>query len=390
MKISGVETFAVNTGFRPRRPWLFCAVRTDEGLTGYSEFGCDGITRGLQGLVQDLAERLVGKDPTAVDKHALDLYRYTRQASYGATQMAIAGLELALWDLAGKALGVPVWRLFGGPHRERQRVYWSHCATYRVENWQLFGVKPLRTMADLAAAAREVVGRGYSAFKTNIIWPGDPARRISQGRVGPHDQLATRDIIDQAAAQIATMREAVGPDVDICLDVNVNFKPVEAIRLGRALEPYNLFWLEIDNQDARALAGLRAAIRTPICGGEQLLTARQYRPYFEAQALDVVMVDVQWQGFSAAKKVADLAELYELNVAPHNYNGHLSTFQSLNLCAAVSNVKIMESDPDAVPLRDELFTRLPEIKDGQMAIPTAPGWGTDLNEAAARQHAWSG
>ncbi|HEY7649797.1 MAG TPA: mandelate racemase/muconate lactonizing enzyme family protein [Methylomirabilota bacterium] len=390
MKITGVETFAVNTGFRPARPWLFCAVRTDAGLTGYSEFGCDGITRGLQGLVQDLAERLIGKDPTAVDKHAMDLYRYTRQAAYGATQMAIAGLELALWDLAGKALGVPVWRLFGGPHRERQRVYWSHCATYRVENWELFGVKPLRTMADLGAAAREVVGRGYTAFKTNIIWPGEPARRISQGKLGPHDQLATREIIDQAAAQIAVMREAVGPDVDICLDVNVNFKPVEAIRLGHALEPYQLFWLEIDNQDARALAGLRSAIRTPICGGEQLLTVRQYRPYFEAQALDVVMVDVQWQGFSAAKKVADLAETHELNVAPHNYNGHLSTFQSLNLCAAVSNVKIMESDPDAVPLRDELFTRLPEVKDGHMTVPSAPGWGTELNEAAARKHAWTG
>jgi L-alanine-DL-glutamate epimerase-like enolase superfamily enzyme len=390
MKITGVETFAVNTGFRPARPWLFCAVRTDEGLTGYSEFGCDGITRGLQGLVQDLAERLIGRDPTAVDKHAMDLYRYTRQAAYGATQMAIAGIELALWDLAGKALGVPVWRLFGGPHRERQRVYWSHCATYRVENWELFGVKPLQTMADLGAAAREVVGRGYTAFKTNIIWPGEPARRISQGKLGPHDQLATREIIDQAAAQIAVMREAVGPGVDICLDVNVNFKPVEAIRLGHALQPYNLFWLEIDNQDARALAGLRAAIRTPICGGEQLLTVRQYRPFFEAQALDVVMVDVQWQGFSAARRVADLAETYELNVAPHNYNGHLSTFQSLNLCAAVSNVKIMESDPDAVPLRDELFTRLPEVKDGHMTVPTAPGWGTELNEAAARKHAWTG
>ena len=152
------------------------------------------------------------------------------------------------------------------------------------------------------------------------------------------------------------MREAVGPDVEICLDVNVNFKPVEAIRLARALEPFNLFWLEIDNQDAAALAELKRAVRVPICSGEQLLTVRQYRPYFDHQAMDVVMVDACWQGFGAAKKVADLAEAYELNIAPHNYNGHLSTFQALNLCASVSNVKIMESDPDAVPCRDELFT----------------------------------
>jgi len=106
--------------------------------------------------------------------------------------------------------------------------------------------------------------------------------------------------------------------------------------------------------------------------------------------MDVVMVDVQWQGFSAAKKVADLAESYELNVALHNYNGHLSTFQSLNLCASVSNVKIMESDPEHTPWRDELVTVLPTVTGGMMRIPEGPGWGTELNESAARKHAWSG
>ena len=106
--------------------------------------------------------------------------------------------------------------------------------------------------------------------------------------------------------------------------------------------------------------------------------------------MDIIMVDACWQGFSAAKKVADLAETYEINVAPHNYNGHLSTFQALNLVASVSNVKIMESDPDATPIRDELFTVLPEIKDGQMTIPTRAGWGTELNEKAAKKHSWAG
>ena len=390
MKITAIETFVVSNGFTPPRPWMFCAVRTDDGVTGYSEFGSDGITRGLVGLVEDFGHRLIGKDPTAVEKHYVDMYRWARQAPYGATQQAIAGIELALWDIAGKALDVPVWRLMGGPHRDAQRVYWSHCATYRVENWKLFGVKPLRTMGDLADAAREVSKRGYTALKTNIIWPGEPARRITQGRTGPHDQVATRDIVGQAVAQIAAMREAVGPDVDICLDINVNFKPVEAIRLARELEPYNLFWLEIDNQDAQALAQLKSSIRTPVCSGEQLVTMRQYRPYFERHAMDVVKVDAQWQGFSAAKKVADLAETYELNIAPHNYNGHLSSFQSLNLCASVSNVKIMESDPEQTPYRDELFTVAPEIVNGHMKIPTGPGWGTELNEKAAKKYGWTG
>jgi galactonate dehydratase len=390
MKITGIETFVVSNGFTPPRPWHFCAIRTDAGLTGWSEFGSDGITHGLVGLVEDLGRHLIGKDPAAVEKHYLDLYRLVRQAPYGATQQAIAGLELALWDLAGKALGVPVWRLAGGPHRQRQRVYWSHLATYRAANWKLLGTKPLRTLADLADSAREAPARGYTAFKTNIVWPGDPARAMGPGRLGPHDQVATREAIAQAVAQIAAMREAVGPDVDICLDVNYNFKPGEAIRLARELEPYRLFWLEIDSQEPRALAQLRAAVRIPICSGEQLVTVRQYRPYFDLHAMDVVKVDVQWQGFSAARKVADLAESYELNIAPHNYNGHLSSFQSLNLCASVSNVTIMESDPEQTPWRDELFTVLPEVGDGHMKIPPGPGWGTELVEKAARRYAWTG
>jgi galactonate dehydratase len=390
MKITGIETFVVSNGFTPPRPWHFCAVRTDAGLTGYSEFGSDGITHGLVGLVKDLGQRLIGKDPTAVEKHYLDLYRAVRQAPFGATQQAIAGIELALWDLAGKALNVPVYKLMGGPHRERQWVYWSHLATYRANNWKLFGVKPLKSMQDIADVAREAPARGYTVFKMNIIWPGEPARNITQGRLGPHDQVATRDIVKHATAQIGAMRDAVGPDVGICLDINVNFKPSEAIRVGRALEPYDLFWLEIDNQDPHALAQLKSSVRAPICSGEQLQTIRQYRPYFELHAMDVVKVDVQWQGFSAAKKVADLAETYELNIAPHNYNGHLSTFQSLNLCASVSNVRIMESDPEQTPYRDELFTALPEISAGHMKIPTAPGWGTELNEKAAKKYEWTG
>jgi len=390
MKITKIETLTVTNGFTPPRPWLFCAIRTDEGLTGYSEFGSDRITRGLIGLVQDIGELLIGQDPTSVEKHYIDMYRQTRHAPYGATQQAIAGIELALWDLAGKARGVPVHKLMGGPLRERQRVYWSHLATYRPNNWKLLGVKPLKTMKDVADAAREAPAKGYTAFKTNILWPGEPARVIAQGRDGPHDQLLTRDILKAAVAQISAMREAVGPEIDILLDINVNFKPNEAIKLAQELEPFDLFWLEIDNQSPEALRQLKDSTRTRICSGEQLLTARQYKPYFDLMSMDSVKVDVQWQGFSAAKKVADLAEMYELNVAPHNFNGHLSSFQSVNLAASVSNVRIMESDPEQTPYRDELFTVIPEVKNSHMTVPYGPGWGTELNEAAAKKYAWKG
>ncbi|MDA1257599.1 MAG: mandelate racemase/muconate lactonizing enzyme family protein [Chloroflexi bacterium] len=388
MKITAIDTFAVKSG--GWGAWLFCAVRTDEGVTGYSQFGEGQFWRGLPGIVADLSGWLIGKDPDPVEKFYMDMYRQTRSSSGGATAMAIAGIELALWDIKGKRYGVPVHQLVGGPHRDRQRVYWSHLATYRAMDSKLYGGAPLLTMEDVADAAAEAVEKGYTAFKTNIVFPGESSAAITQGFFESDDQNATTELVHHADRQISAMRQAVGPDIGIALDINFNFKTEGAIRIARELEPYNLMWMEIDNQDAAALAQLKASTTTPICSGEQLLGVRQYQPYFKLHAMDTVKVDVQWQGFSQSKKVADLAETYDLNIAPHNYGSHMSTFQSLNLTASVSNVRIMESDVDAAPWRDELTTVLPDIKDGYMAIPQTPGWGSDLDEAALKQYAYTG
>jgi len=245
-------------------------------------------------------------------------------------------------------------------------------------------------MEDLADCAREAVDAGYTAFKTNIIFPGENPRGIGNMFAGSNDQNAPTDLVRHTKTQIGAMRQAVGPDIDILLDINYNFKTEGAIAIGRALEEYELYWMEIDNQDPDALLQLKMQQRTPICTGEQLLGLRQYQPYFRKHAMDTVKVDVQWQGFSQARKVAELAEVYELNIAPHNYNSHLSSFQSLNLVASVSNVRIMESDVDSAPWRDEITTNVPEIKDGYMTIPTEPGWGSDLDEAAAKKYAFTG
>ncbi len=387
MKITAIETFLVRK-LGPA-PWIFCAIRTDEGITGYSEFGQGAQYKGMVGLVENLGSALIGEDPRPVDKLYMDMYRRSRAESGGATAMAIAGIELALWDIKGKSHGVPVYRLVGGPFRDKQRVYWSHLATYRTRSAELMGKPKLRTMEDVANCAREAVDAGYTAFKTNIVFPGENAAGISR-MGGTDDQNAPTDLVRHAAEQIGAMRQAVGPDIDICLDINYNFKTQGAIAIGRALERFDLFWLEIDNQDPEALAQLKSSIRTPICSGEQLLGLRQYMPYFRRHAMDTVKIDVQWQGFSQAKKVAELAEVYELNIAPHNYNSQLSSFQSLNLAASVSNVRIMESDVDSAPWRDEMTTAVPEIKDGYMTIPTGLGWGCDLDEAAAKKYAFVG
>jgi L-alanine-DL-glutamate epimerase-like enolase superfamily enzyme len=388
MKITAIETIKVRT--IGRAPWLFCVIRTDEGITGYSEFGQGSLHGGLSGLVDDLSQRLIGQDPLPVDKLYMDMYRWTRAESGGATALAIAGIELALWDIKGKYHGVPVYQLVGGPFRDKQRVYWSHLATYRARNAEILGKPPLRTMEDVANCAREAVDAGYMAFKTNIIFPGENPSMIGNMFSGSNDDNAPTDLVRHTVEQISAMRQAVGPDIDILLDINYNFKTEGAINIGRALEPYDLYWMEIDNEDPEALAQLKSAQRTPICSGEQLKGLREFHPYFRKHAMDTVKVDVQWQGFSQAKKVAELAEVYELNIAPHNYNGHLSSFQSLNLTAAVSNVRIMESDVDQAPWRDEIFTNLPEIENGYMTIPTAPGWGTELNEEAAKKYAFEG
>jgi L-alanine-DL-glutamate epimerase-like enolase superfamily enzyme len=187
---------------------------------------------------------------------------------------------------------------------------------------------------------------------------------------------------------IGTFRRAVGPEVGIALDLNFNFKPEAARRIARALEPFDLLWLEVDMYDERALREVKDAVAMPICSGENLYGLRGYRPYFEARAMDVVMIDVPWNGFAQSRKIADLAESYELNIAPHNYYSHLATLHAAHLCATVPNVRIMEIDVDDVPWKDDLVDAPPRVEAGHLVIPTRPGWGADLDEAAARKHVW--
>ena len=387
MKVTGIDTFLVKS---LGRPWMYCAVRTDEGITGYSEFGVGDLAKGLQGLVEDLSRHIIGKDPRSVEQHYTNMVRSSRSAYGGATWMAIAGIELALWDVKGKAMGIPVHELVGGPTRSEQKVYWSHLVSFQSTNYKALGREPLRNYDDIKALMRMALDAGYDTVKTNIQIPGDPFRTISQGTTGPHDQVLSRDLQNAAVRQISAMREEAGPDAHICLDVNVNFKAEAQIRLGQALEPYDLMWMEIDNLDAESLRMVKNATRTPICSGEQKLGPLNYLELLQNRSMDFMKLDVQWQGFIPARRAANMAELFDINVAPHNYNSHLSNFQTMNLCASINNVRISESDPVQAPWREELFTVLPEVNNGMMKIPTGPGWGTDLREDVAKKYAYTG
>ena len=390
MKITGVETFIVDAGWRP---WTFVKMTTDEGVTGYGEISDGRSPNAVVGAIEDFKPLLMGQDPRAFEMRFWDLVRGARQSPGGIVAKAIAGLDCAMLDIKAKALGISVVELFGGPTRERVRVYWSHCGTSRARHPDILGTPPIRTMDDIADLGREVVSRGFTALKTNIVIPGDPATVWFGGfgrGLGTTDQVVSAQLLRHIETFIGTFRDAVGPDVDINLDLNFNFKPESAMRIARVLEQFNLLWLEIDMYDPEAILQIKESTSTTICTGENLFYMREYLPYFQLHAADVFMIDVPWNGFSQSKKVGNLAEVYQLNVAPHNYYSHLASAVSASLCAVLPNVRIMEIDVDDVPWKDDLATVKPEIVDGYYTVPTGPGWGTDLNEEVAHEHPWTG
>ena len=388
MKITNIETFIVDAGWRP---WTFVKVETDEGITGYGECSDGRNPNGVVGTIKDFTPLLIGRDPRPYEMRFWDMIRGSRQSPGGIAAKAIAGIECALVDIKAKALGISVVELFGGPTRDDVRVYWSHCGSSRARNYELIGVPPLKSMDDIAALGREVVERGFTALKTNVIFPGDTASVHFGGfggGPGTTDGNVTPQVLRHIETLISTFREAVGPDVGINLDLNFNFKPEACMRIAKVLEQFDMLWLEIDMYDHEAIRQIKDSTTTKICTGENLYYMREYLPYFECRAADVFMIDVPWNGFAPSKKIGDLANVFQLNVAPHNYYSHLATYMSASLCAVLPNVRIMEIDIDDVPWKDDLTTHVPDITDGYMKIPTRPGWGTELNEEVAKAHPW--
>ena len=225
MKITGIETLTVDAGWRP---WIFVKVTTDEGVTGYGECSDARSPIAVVGAVEDMKPILIGTDPRAYEMRFWDMLRSARQSPGGILAKAIAGVELAMIDIKAKALGISVVELFGGPTRDKVRVYWSHCGSTRARMSDILGTPPIRTMADIADLGREVVSKGYTALKTNVVIPGDSASVWFAGfgtGPGTTDQIVTRQLLRHIETLIGTFRDAVGPDIDINLDLNFNFKP---------------------------------------------------------------------------------------------------------------------------------------------------------------------
>ena len=387
MKVASLETLFCDAGWRP---WIFLKATTDDGLVGWAEItDSHGSPRGLAGIVEDLAPVVVGRDARAGERLYWDLYRHTRQSPGSVVAKAIAGVENALLDLKAKALGIPVYELFGGPTRETIPLYWSHCGTTRARAWEVTSTPKLASYDDVTALGREVVERGYRAFKTNVVVPGEDPQVLMPGfgEGGGTDSGPMRSR-DALVRLLEAFREGTGSAARPIVDLNFNLEPEGAVRVARALEPFDLLWLEIDLFDPAALAHVRHVAPMPICSGENLYGSRGFRPFLEAAGMDVASVDVIWNGFHQAKKIADLAETFEVNCAPHNYYSHLATFIAAQWCAAIPNARILEFDVDDVPWRDELVTAVPEIADGELRVPAGPGWGLEVREDVLRAHPW--
>jgi len=393
MRITKVETLRADGGWRP---FSFVKISTDEGLVGWSEFLEGAWSPALPEVIVALGRTVVGADPRAFARIAAELHAVTEFTAGGLSRQGIAAIENACIDVAAKASGVPVYALFGGPLRLGIDVYWSHCGSFRAQHAELFervlGKRRLRTLDDVELLGREAVERGFKAVKTNpMLFAGGSARLLNPGFVAnglDFGKTLDNATLSSIAAQVEALRAGLGAERGLMLDVNFAFRPAALRRLVAAVALAKPTWIEIDLHDAAELAAVRRHSSAPIASLESEYGCRGYRPFFAANAVDVAVVDVLWNGFTEALAIASLAASHDLNVAPHNFSGPLGDLIAGHFCAAARNVAIMEIEGDDVPWKAELVTKPGALVAGQFLVPAAAGWGADVNEDAVRAHPW--
>jgi galactonate dehydratase len=351
MKITKLETFLV----KPR--WLFLKVHTDEGLVGLGEPILEGRARTCAEAVAELAPYLVGKDPRRIVHHWQAMYRHAFYRGGPILTSALSGVEQALWDIAGKALGVPVYQLLGGPTRERIRLYIG---------------------AGDAKAIKAGMARGFTAFKTGAAG-GRPARIIE-----------TKGFVDRAAAHFAAMREAAGPEIDIAVDFHGAVNPQTAKLLIKALEPFQPMFIEepCQCQNVDVMAQIARGTHLPIATGERIFTKWGFREILEKGAASILQPDLcHAGGIHEVHIIAGMAEAYYAAIAPHNPLGPISLAACIQLDATIPNFIAQEH----TTLGEGYLKKPFVLKDGYVELPTAPGLGVELDDDALEDkidHDW--
>ena len=390
MKITKVEILQADGGYRV---CSYIKVSTDEGLVGWAEFydGFSGATLGP--LILAFGKLALGMDPRHFGRISESLLATTRVSAGGISHQAVAAIENACLDIAAKALGVPVYQLFGGPFRDRVPVYWTHCGSYRVRHAALYeklGYEPVRTLDDFTRLGREAVAQGFMGVKTNPVFFDREQPYMFNGgfRIAPGflDRSISDTHLQAVVDQLSALREGIGPHMPLMLDVSFSQRPEGYLRLARRLEPLNMYWLELDIRDPEALIHIRNHTSTPIASLEAMHGLAEYRPYLAGRSVDTAIIDPMWNGVWQSMRIATLADAFETHIAPHNPVGELGNLMSLQLCAALPNVRIMELRPDEAPWTRDFVTRCPVMEAGHLLVPNTPGWGADVNEDALRAH----
>jgi galactonate dehydratase len=360
-------------------------MRIDAGVTGVGEAGLaygTGVTAAA-GMVKDLAEGfLLGADPFRIEALWSEMYAHTFWAKGGGPIVfaGISALEQALWDIKGKHLGVPVYELLGGRVHERIRAY--------ANGWSFRCAAP----DDFAREARRVVDDGYAALK---LYPLATAELDEHG----HIRHVSHRSIDRAAERraverVRAVREAVGPDVDVMVDMSAELTTDAIIRLGRQMERFDLLFFEepVDPFDVEALKKVSEHVHLPIAVGERLYTRYGFRRVLELHAADILQPDVtNTGGILEAKKIAAMAEAYNARIAPHNCASPVSTAAAIQVDACTPNVLNQELYPYRIPEHFEIVDHAPEleVRDGLLPVPTRPGLGVTLVEDRVRPFVWA-
>ncbi|MFE1644424.1 mandelate racemase/muconate lactonizing enzyme family protein [Microbacterium sp. P01] len=386
MRITRYETLHCAAG---NRVWAFLKLETDHGPTGWAEFTDGGYSsRGTHLVIERLAALVVGQDPANTNRLEAILRSATHEAEEGLNRRAAAAILNASLDIRAQDLGVPVSALLGGALRDRLPVYWSHCGLGRIRMSQAGVHTPITSLDDISALGAEVRDRGFRALKTNVILFEDGAARLYLplwSGTGETSLELGDTTIEGVVDLIDAFYEGTGDGVQILLDTVWCVKGEAIPRLARRLAETPLTWFEADTHDPEQLRAARGNGKLKIVSGEALSGVREYRRFFERRAMDIVKVDVAWNGMPESKRIADLAAGYDLNVSPHNPMSHLMTHMSAQFGASLTNFSILEIDVDGVPWRDELVTP-PVIENGDLLLPDAPGWGCVVDEDAIRAH----
>ncbi len=367
MKITGLETRLFSSQHsNAKRNWLIVVLHTDEGIDGIGEASMLGFDPIVASLLEEWGEAyLVGKDPMANELHWMRLYQDNIGRGGRLFSTALSGIDLALWDLRGKALGVPVYKLLGGPIRDKIRVY--------ANGWYTTPGSPELN----AEEAKRVVAMGYTAMKF------DPYGHDSYYTITAEEAQLSED-------RVAAVREAVGPDVDILVEVHAKFNVHTAIELGQRLEKYRPFWFEepVSQENVSEMAQVRDHVRIPIATGERLYLKYPFYELVKAQAVDVLQPDIcNAGGITELKKIAAIAESQHVSMAPHNTNAAVGTVASMHLDVAMPNFLIQEYHAEFYePHYFEVFDGLPRQKDGYVELSEDAGFGLTLNEDVFNAH----